>query len=104
MALIVSPLGDGLTAREGAASTFSDTATVCGLPLMVIPLLSTAAMEMSSLYGPAPSDAVVAVTVNVALPPAITAEVGVTVSQRCVTVGVMEISPLQAPVIPMVKL
>jgi hypothetical protein len=39
----------GLTVRIGGASTFSATATVCGLPLIVTPLALIAASEMAPL-------------------------------------------------------
>ena len=104
MTLMVNPLGDGLTVSAGAAITASATPTVCGLPVMVIPLPSTADRETVSLYTPTARDAEVTVTVNVVLPPLMTAEVGVTANQLWVTAGVTVILPVQPPMIPIVKL
>ncbi len=104
LVLKFNPPGNGPTVRAGAAKTLSTTPTVCGLPVMAIPLLSTAASEMVSLNDPTPRDAESTLTVKGVLPPVMTAEVGEIDSQLCVTVGVIVIFPEQAPKMPMVKL
>src|SRR5579875_40322 len=92
----------------GAAITLVVIPTCCGLPSVVIPLLSTAASETVPLYVPAESEADVTVTVNVALLPLVTcAADGVTASQfppsPVVTVGVIVTLPLHVPLTAMLN-
>lgn len=100
--------GPGPAVSTGAVSTFSVTATGCGLPVIAIPPL-TAASEIEPVYDPAARAADVTVTVKVALLPlAILAEASETPNQPVplpmVTVGVIVTGPAQLPMTPMVKL
>lgn len=96
----------GPTEKADEVSTLSVTSTVCGLPAMVIPLF-TAESEIEPLYVAAGSEAELAAIVKVTLPPALVVVAGETFSQPApearVTVGVMVISPSQAPMTPTVK-
>ena len=100
--------GPGPVVRAGKVRTPAVTVSDWGLPVMTMPLLSTAASEMMPLYDPAERDADVTVTVNVAVLLLVTgAEAGETASQLpplpVVAVGVMVTLPVQVPVTPTVK-
>lgn len=72
----------GLVVSAGGANTLRATLIDCGLPVMVIPLLSTAASEIAPVYAPAASADEVTVMVKVVeLLLAMVAVAGVTVSQ-----------------------
>lgn len=98
----------GVVDSAGGNNTLRVTPTACGLPVMAIPELFSAASEIVPPYGPAASAAEVTVTVKVAEPlAATTAEVGVTANQPVplvmVAVGVMVTLPVHAPTTPTVK-
>jgi len=98
----------GLTASTGGAATLRFTVTDCGLPVIVMPLLSTPASEIVPVNVPAASAAEVTVTVNLAgaLLVAV-AEAGDTESHVpppvVVAVGVTVTLPAQVPMTPIVK-
>lgn len=96
----------GVAASTGGERTFRLTATVCGLPGIVLPPLS-AANESVPLYVPAARPAGVTPTVNVAVPPLVTtADAGENVSHvppLIVAVGVIVMLPVQPPMTPIVK-
>lgn len=98
----------GLVVSAGGAITLMATLIDCGLPVMAIPLLSTAASEIAPVYDPAVRADEVTVIVKVAeLLLAMVALAGVTASQPLplliVAVGVTVTLPEQAPITLMVK-
>lgn len=98
----------GLVESTGGEDTLRVILTDRGLPVIAIPLLSTAASEIAPVYVPAASADDVTVMVKVAeLLLAILAVAGVTASQPLplpiVAVGVRVIFPEQAPITLMVK-
>ena len=91
----------------GVSVTLSVMLIVCGLPLKGAPPL-TVAREIEPVYFPRARADDVTFTLNVVLPLVMVVAEGVTASQplpdAIVTVGVMVTPPVQAPVIPIVKL
>src|SRR6202030_547010 len=97
-----------LAVSAGGDNTVRVMLTVCGLPMMAMPALFTAASEIVPVYVPAASADDVTVTVKVAvLRLAIIVDGGVTASQPLpfviVAVGVIVTLPEQPPMMPMVK-